>query len=153
MKNQLILDTDKHENIVLIGIACHLKEYRFCWLLNNQLGIGLTRIKDMLVPASGKKDQGNTFPVFYFEDPNKEEQYYLIGNHGPAGDLLERKPPVDYLLFIYDMNITKGLPPAIKSIKEIGQVLTAFKIPVEKVTNIESILSDLEFLLVDYLKK
>ena len=48
MAKKIKLTSGSSYEYTTIGIACHMKDYRFCWSLNNQLGIDLQRIKDMV---------------------------------------------------------------------------------------------------------
>jgi hypothetical protein len=149
-KNKLPIEWDVSDNsdLILIGIACHLKDYRLCWSLNDKLGINMYRINDLIVETKGKTNTINRFPSYFYDDTDKLENYFLIENHAYSGDLLVKQTNADYLLLISGMNKAKETPILVKRIKEIIQVLTAFKIETTDVSNIEAIISDLELLLI-----
>jgi hypothetical protein len=149
MKINLSLDTDKSKEFIVIGIACHLKEYKFCWLLNNTLEINLGRINDYHVKSGGKNETKNIFPVFYYEEPSRQEQYFLIGNHGESGSLIQRTE-INYLLFIQDLAVRGGTASLLEKIKKTSQVLTAFQISMREIPAIDYILSDIELLLLEH---
>ena len=153
MKSTLILKSGMEKNYVLIGIACHLKEYRLCWALNEKLGLKLKRIEDLMVSPEGKRKEENRHPVFHYEEMKRDEQYFLVGNHGPSGELIEKKIHADYLIFIKDIAVKGGASLLISEIKKIEHVLTAFKIPLQKDTSLGQVLSDLELHLNEHNRK
>ena len=149
MKINLTPDTEKSRDYILIGIACHVKEYKFCWLLNSHLGLNLGRISDYEYMQGGKNETKNILPVFFYEEPNRQEQYFLVGNHGNNGNLIPRNE-TGYLLFIKDFLSREGATVLIEKIKKINQVMTAFSIKFDDVPNMDSVLSDLELLLMEH---
>jgi hypothetical protein len=145
-------ETDDNSDVHLIGIACHLRDYRICWLINERTDINLRRIDDLSEEARGRKTEGNQFQVYFYENGDKMQQYFLVGNHGPAGNLLEKYARADYLLLVSGMNKADEAQ-LVRKIRSIQQVLTAFKIDLNKIPDAELILSDLEMLLLGYTKK
>jgi len=72
----------------LIGISCHLRDYRFAWNINKTLGVDFSK-KEVFF-------DGRTFSKFeYFSDP---EYAYIFANKGREGFLIKNKKNVDYWL-------------------------------------------------------
>jgi len=65
----------------LIGVVCSEKDFRLCWMLNNQLGWKLAKTDDHV---SGVGNHS----VFAFSDEELMRDYYLIVNKSDSGKLL-----------------------------------------------------------------
>jgi hypothetical protein len=148
MKANLTYEYADAGKFSMVGIACHVKEYRFCWLLNSQLGIELVRLQDLAADAPGAIRE-QAFPIYYCKEPHRDEEYYLVGNNGANGKLLNRFGQADYFLFVRELVLPGGEAALISAIRKINHVLTAFSIPV-KDPYIAAILEDIELLLMEY---
>lgn len=149
MKTNLIYEYTEFEKFTLTGIACHLRDYKVCWLLNSKLGIEMRRIIDLeLVPAS--RGEIDTFPLYFCDNHTLGEQYFLLSNHGSNGRLFSQYPEADFLLFVKELARKGGAPALVKLIKEVNKVLTAFSIDFGKDHTVKAVLSDLELQLMEY---
>jgi hypothetical protein len=78
----------------LIGIVCSEKDFRFCWMLNNQLGWKLAKADDHI---SGVGNHS----FFILNDEEQMRDYYLIVNKSDSGKLLvEEHKHTDYFIII-----------------------------------------------------
>ncbi|TXC85408.1 IPExxxVDY family protein [Luteibaculum oceani] len=121
------LDFDDEPEFHMIGIACHLKNYRLCWLVNKALNINLERSQDPYVfwPGKSIKSEHALFTGF---NEFWKSQHYLIQNKGfqqtlvvpehRAADylLITKNPKEEYSTFI------------LQELNKQNLILTAFKI-------------------------
>jgi hypothetical protein len=110
----------------LVGISCHMKDYRLCWALNQKLGIGLTKQAEDLDIKSKKQGAGNHSLYSYFDEMDHIE-YQLLMNRNGASLVLPEQKNADFLLLLRN-NYVIDLSELIEKIKEIEMVQTAFKI-------------------------
>jgi hypothetical protein len=150
MKNKLVLDFVFGNEFTLIGIACHLKDYRFCWLLNNHLTINLRKIKDF---SPDQNDTEQAFSFYYCSDPNRDETFFLLGNHSQGGEILDKYAQTDYFLLIQNLVFPGGSKALVAEIKKITQVLTAFEIDFKKFNEGQNLLSAIEIAFLEYQKE
>lgn len=92
------LDMDPDPEVNLIGISCHVNDYRLCWALNRALGISLSR-RDRDITEPGPERMAN-YSVFDHMDPESEARYVLVNNHCGDGVLLREHRQVDFFLIV-----------------------------------------------------
>ncbi|MBI9036973.1 MAG: IPExxxVDY family protein [Bacteroidales bacterium] len=127
----------------MIGVSCHLKDYRLTYYLNKTLGIDLKKSKEFSITKE-KEKKNIHFSFFIFNDKKKEISYYLISNHNPESKLIPSQKQIDYLLITKDLINQENVMEIINKIKTISYVLTAYKIELSKIRSINNLLSDLE---------
>jgi hypothetical protein len=92
------LDMEPDPEVTLIGISCHVNDYRLCWALNRSLGINLTRRqKDITDPGPEKLA---SYSAFDHMDEESQAQYVLVNNHCGDGILLKEHKQADYFLLV-----------------------------------------------------
>lgn len=92
------LDMEPDPEVTLIGISCHVNDYRLCWALNRTLGINLTRRdKDITDPGPEKLA---SYSAFDHMDEDSQAQYVLVNNHSTDGILLKEHKQADYFLVV-----------------------------------------------------
>ena len=131
------------EHYSMIGISCHLKDYRLTYYLNKFLGIELKKSKEFPIKKEKIKESFH-FSFFIYNDKNKETSYYLISNHNPESKLFPSQKQTDYFLISKDLFCKENEVEIINKIKSIPYVLTSYKIELSKIRSINNFLSDLE---------
>ena len=129
-----ILDIEIDLDYSLIGISCYSKDYRLCWEINKELGFKLVRKTSPALKAMGEdpkeNDDSNTGLIVYnYENINKGVLYRFVGNKSTKGFLIPELKQVDYFVCIRGMSHELEEIRMIKSLRNIGIVLTAFSIP------------------------
>lgn len=109
----------------LVGISCHLKDYRFVWLLNKELKSNFIKTKQFCL-----HDKESCFSQF--EYPIEHSNAYVFANRSPQGYLINAKPQVDYWLRLEELE-DDHLQKWMQSIKAIPQVLVAYEEAAEKI--------------------
>jgi len=128
--SKVLLEIEENYDFDLIGICCHIKDYRMVWELNQQLGLDLC--KDSNFDLHYKKHK-QSHPFHHFCDDENLTDYFLIGNRSENGLLIPEENKCDYLLVIKGQRLSAaGKIAFLKQINAIKHVLTAYEIEVEE---------------------
>ncbi len=127
----------------LTGISCHLKDYRMSYLVNEQLGFGLSKLDDAPLVPEGTRE-AVPFSLYRHCDPDQGNTYYLLGNRSPEHVLLPGFRQADFILLIEGQFRSRQKDDLLGKLRGIPNVLTAFDIPPSSVKNLETLLTDLE---------
>ena len=112
-------------DFALVGISCHLKDYRFVWMLNKVLKSSFIKTKPFFT-----SDNDRSFSQF--EYPTELSTEYIFANRGLKGYLINKKPQVDFWLRLEGPN-NERLKKWTKEIQVIPQVLFAYEESLEKI--------------------
>lgn len=116
-----VLDVEFDYDFDLIGISCHLRDYRLCWLLNKSLGIELVR------DADGAETPKGRFALFSGECLETRTIIHLLVNRGQGGWMIPEQRQADYMLLLRD-NAKWNTDELVRDLKNKSQILTAFAI-------------------------
>lgn len=112
-------------DFALVGISCHLKDYRFVWSLNKALQSNFIKTKQFCLHDSECR-------FSQFEYSMELSTAYVFANRSPQGYLVSSKPQVDYWLRLEEPD-DERLQSWMQSIRAIPQVLVAYEEASEKV--------------------
>lgn len=132
----------------LLGISCHLRDYRLSYLMNESLGFRLVRLTDMPYLPPGSKEPV-LFSLYRWKDDDQYNVYYLITNRSEDTLLVPQVRQADFLLLVEGPFKKKQQDDLLSKIRRIPNVLTAFGIQFSSVRNYENLLTDLELHLND----
>ena len=132
----------------LIGISCHIKDYRLSFLLNQELELGFGKMDDLVVTPVQAEDP-DSFSFYFCRDEDRFNTYYLLSNRGQESVLVGELKQVDFLLLVEGPFKKSQLDALIGSVKKIPQVLTCFEIRFSAIKNFENLLADLELHLMN----
>lgn len=128
-----------------IGIACHMKDYRFAFFLNEKLGFQFKRTED-LTYSEGINPQKYAF--FIFRDNDERRHFYLVSNYHEQGRLIPSEKGADFFLIVNDGLSVSRKRGLISQIQKIPQVLAAYDIQKGKVNNLDTIFEEIELHLI-----
>ena len=151
MAKKLSAKIDFSAEYTLIGISCHLKDYRLTFFLNKQLDIKLCRIDDFMQADPDKADLN--YSVYFYHCPETKNNYCLITNHHSDGKLIPSLRSIDYFLLIQNEISTTSKKEMLTAIKTIPNLLTAYEIALSKVKNIHNLLAELELQFIENKQK
>lgn len=124
---KLTLELEEDYSFKLIGINCHIKDYRLCWEMNEAMNFDFVKEEDYEIIIKNKK-QGYSF--YSYLDEENYIDYYLISNRGEFGRLIPEEKS-DFLL-LFKGSITKEqLKQISEQLHRIRNILTAYPIEVE----------------------
>jgi len=136
----------------LIGISCHLMDYRLLHLLNKEIGFNFGKEDDLALNASSTKP-GTSFSLYSFKDEDQRNSYYLIANFSQDIVLIPEYKHTDFVMLIEGDFNKQRKDTLLKAIRSIPKVLTAFEIKVTDIKNPEAFLTDLEMHITDIRKE
>ncbi|HEY1112511.1 MAG TPA: IPExxxVDY family protein [Chitinophagaceae bacterium] len=125
------------EDTRLLGIMAPVKDYQFCWQLNNLLGIDF-RINNEIEIQLTKKGRHYFFAVYEFPEPHTSLVHYLYNNEFDGEYLLPEFKHLDFLwLMKGDYVDDDKLEHIISSIRTIKGVQLVVELTNEKIRNKE----------------
>jgi hypothetical protein len=128
-----------------IGIACHMKDYRFAFFVNEQLGFRFKRLDDLI---SGDEKESRNYSFYIYINPEDRRNYYLVSNYHEEGRLIPTEKGADFFLIVNDILPASRKKEMISKIQKVPQALAAYEIPAGKVKNLELIFEEIEMHLL-----
>ncbi|MCW3107742.1 MAG: hypothetical protein JWQ09_2248 [Segetibacter sp.] len=138
---KLILDNDAitedfFSDTRLIGIIAPIKNYQFCWQLNNLLGFNF-RLDTEIDKQLRRKNRQYFFSVYQHEE-NNFLKYYLFHNHCDGEYLLPEFKHMDFLLLMKgDYVDDYKCSHIVTTIKSMASVQMVAELTNEKIKNKE----------------
>lgn len=132
-------------NYTTIGIACHMKDYRFTFFLNEALGFQLKRMDDLKL---GEDEGSRDYSFFLYSLPEERRNFYLVSNFHEEGRLIPVEKGADFFFIIDEVLPAFVKKQMIGKIQKIPQVLAAYEIPAGKANNLEIIFEEIEMHLL-----
>ncbi|MBK7944637.1 MAG: IPExxxVDY family protein [Flavobacteriales bacterium] len=90
--------TEFDTQATVIGISCHVPDYRLCWSLNRALGTDLARRREDIVELVRGKELH--YPVFLQSDAQGMSTWWLIANTCGKRRLISDQKEADFFLLI-----------------------------------------------------
>ena len=145
MPKKVKLSSGGSYDYTTIGIACHMKDYRFTFFLNDQLGFHFKRMADFI---SGEEKDARTYSFYIYINPEDRRNFYLVSNYHEDGRLIPSEKGADFFLIINDVLPAGQKKQFISKIQKIPQVLAAYEIPKGKANNLDMIFEEIEMHLL-----
>jgi hypothetical protein len=139
---KLILNQDDltdcfFEECRLLGIMAPIKDYQFCWQLNNILGMDF-RINNEIEIQLKKKKRDYYFSVFEYPVPTTVRVHYLYKNKFDGEYLLPEFRHLDFLWLLKGEEIKDtDLNELVSSIRSLASVQLVAELTNEKIKNKE----------------
>ncbi|MDE3235059.1 MAG: IPExxxVDY family protein [Bacteroidota bacterium] len=138
MKLKLDIDSlndDFFEETRLLGITAPVKNYQFCWQLNNLLGFDF-RLNSEIEIHLKKKSRDYFFNIYQSAEPNSFLTHYLYHNHFDGEYLLPEFRHMDFLWLMKGDWVDDDKCNWIKqSVKSIGGVQMVAELTNEQIRN------------------
>jgi|TARA_B110000261_G_C13085621_1_gene357705 hypothetical protein len=93
---KLTLELEYDFDFLLIGVSCHVPDYRLSWSLNKRFDIDLERLKDVDLQLD-KKTQG-FFSFYSCDNQDDHTSVNLISNRCSSGYLIPEMKQMDYFI-------------------------------------------------------
>lgn len=145
MAKRIKLSGGSSYDYTTIGIACHMKDYRFAFFVNEQLGFRFKRLDDLV---SGDEKEARNFSFYIYNHPEERRNYCLVSNYHEEGRLIPSEKGADFFLIVNDIlpdNLKKQI---ISKIQKVPQALAAYEIPAGKIKNLDVIFEEIEMHLL-----
>lgn len=120
-----LLNEDFFEETRLLGITAPVKNYQFCWQLNNLAGFDFRLNPDIEIHLK-KKERSYYFNIYQSQEPNSLLVHYLYHNQFDGEYLLPEFKHMDFLWLmkgdLVDEEKCNWIKQAIKSIAGVQMV-------------------------------
>ena len=143
--SKLILDTQDitdgfFEDTRLLGIMAPMKDYQFCWQINNMLGVDF-RVNNDLEIQLKKKNRNYFFSLFEYREPSTSLEHYIYNNQFDGEYLLPEFKHLDFLwLMKGDVVTDEMLHRQTGSLRSINGVQLVVELTNEKIKNKEHLI-------------
>ncbi|MDQ6610677.1 MAG: IPExxxVDY family protein [Bacteroidota bacterium] len=125
------------EDAKLLGIMAPIKDYLFCWQVNQLLSVDF-RINNDLEIQLKKKGRHYFFPVYEYSQPSTCLMHYLYNNRHDGEYLLPEFKHLDFLWLLKDDCVSdEFLINLVYSLKTINGVQLVTELTNEKIKNKE----------------
>ena len=139
---RLVLDTQDitdgfFDGTRLLGIMAPMKDYQFCWQLNNMLSMDF-RVNNEIEIQLKKKNRNYFFGLYEYREPTNALEHYIYNNQFDGEYLLPEFKHLDFLwLMKGDLVTDEMLQQQTESIKSINAVQLVVELTNEKIKNKE----------------
>lgn len=121
----------------LLGIMAPVKDYQFCWHLNNTIGLNF-RINNDLEIQLTKKKRNYFFSVYEYAEPTRFLSHYVYNNQFDGEYLLPEFKHLDFLWMMKGDEVSdESLQETIQTIRMINSVQLVLELTNEKIKNKE----------------
>lgn len=138
MKLKLDLDELSEEffrDTRLVGIVAPIKDYQFCWQLNQLFNIDLRNNTDIEIQLK-RKERDYFFTIFQYCEPNNALVHYLYNNQFDGEYLLPEFRHLDFLYLLKGDVVSEEFIHALMStIKNINGVQLVMELAHDKIRN------------------
>lgn len=136
----------------MIGISCHLKDYRLSYLLNKKLEFSFSKQQDFTIALQEKKEPAG-FSFYYYKDEDQPNSYWLIANRSEESVLIAELKQLDFLLMVEGEIKKSRKDQLLKAISSMPNVLTAYEINPASIRNFGNLLTEMEIHLMNIFRK
>ena len=125
------------EETRLLGIMAPIKDYQFCWQVNNLLGVDFRINNDIEIQLT-KKKRNYFFAVYEYAEDRTALIHYLYNNQFDGEYLLPEFKHLDFLWLLKGDAVTENsLQQLISSIRSIKGVQLVIELTNENIRNKE----------------
>ncbi len=141
---RLILNNDElthefFEETHLLGIMAPVKDYQFCWQLNNIMGMDF-RVNNEIEIQLTKKRRDYFFAVYEYCEPAGSLSHYVYNNQFDGEYLLPEFRHLDFLwLMKGDIVTPESLVQTISNIRTLPGIQLVVELTNEKIRNKENL--------------
>ncbi len=125
------------EDAYLLGIQANVKDYLFCWQINQLLGVDF-RINNELEIGMRRKGRQYFFPIYEYAQPSTCLMHYLYNNQHDGQYLLPELEHLDFLWLLKDDYVAPDfLEHLVYSLRLINGVQLVVELTNEKIKHKE----------------
>ena len=128
------------EDSRLLGIMAPVKDYQFCWHLNNNIGLDF-RVKNEIEIKWLKKRRWYYFSVYEYEEPTRFLSHYVYNTQFDGEYLLPEFKHLDFLWLMKGDEVSdESLQETIQTIRSINSVQLVTELSVSQIKNKENLI-------------
>src|SRR6187200_2481809 len=123
------------EETKLLGIMAPIKDYQFCWQINNLMGVDFRINNDIEIQLT-KKQRNYFFAVYEYAEERTSLTHYLYNNQFDGEYLLPEFKHLDFLwLMKGDVISDETVQAMLQSVRQIAGVQLVSEMTNEKIRN------------------
>ena len=124
----------------LLGIMAPVKDYQFCWHLNNNIGLDF-RVNNEIEIKWLKKRRWYYFSVYEYEEPTRFLSHYVYNTQFDGEYLLPEFKHLDFLWLMKGDEVSdESLQETIQTIRSINSVQLVTELSVSQIKNKENLI-------------
>lgn len=127
----------------LVGVATSLKEYKFCFHLNQLLGCDFNKLKDLIFEPTDRTRKVQ-FSVFKAGDETDQNSYMVFSNKNKQDVLLPEISNFDYVIKIHGKYEAADIKTLTDGIRLFPDVMMTAEIPLKKIKSKERLVYEEE---------
>ena len=128
------------EDSRLLGIMAPVKDYQFCWHLNNNIGLDF-RVNNEIEIKWLKKRRWYYFSVYEYEEPTRFLSHYVYNTQFDGEYLLPEFKHLDFLWLMKGDEVSdESLQETIQTIRSINSVQLVTELSVSQIKNKENLI-------------
>lgn len=143
MPKKLLLDDLPAPDYQLIGISCHMPEYRLIHYLNKEIHIDLSKNKDFAISIT-KADRRFNHSFFYYQEPDYQTIFCFLTNRTSENILVPALRNLDFLLILFDDFGRYDVNGLISDIRALPNVLMSNIVHTSGIKNFDNFVYQLE---------
>jgi hypothetical protein len=128
------------EDTALIGIVSALPVYRFCWLLNQQMGMSFTRESELDICLQKNGSKQHYFPIYQYSLPLSGCRNLLYKLKSDKEALLPEVKQLDYLWMIQSPTAEEQAETYMNRLRSIADVQLAQILHTDKLKHLDHLL-------------
>lgn len=126
------------EDSRVLGIMTTVKDYQFCWHINNSTGLDF-RLNHELEIKLIRKKRNYYFSLYEYNEPNKFLSHYIYKNQFDGEYLLPEFRNLDFLWLMKGDEVTdETVQETIQTVRLIPHVQLVTELAVDKITSKEN---------------
>ena len=128
MKTHYKLDCAHDYEFVVLAINSHIKGYKLCWNINNQLGFNFEMTDAHIISEDLEFTR-------YSAINKKNAKFDILSNRSKKGFLIPSQKSVNYFLVIKNENWNEIKESFLSKLRAINEILLVFELDLEKIKN------------------
>ena len=128
MKLHYKLDCSHDYEFVVLAINSHIKGYKLCWNMNNQLGFNFEMTDAHIISEDLEF-------IRYSMRNERNAKLDILSNRSKKGFLIPSQKSVNYFLVIKDDNWSEIKESFLSKLRAINEILLVFELDLEKIKN------------------
>ena len=128
MKTHYKLDCAHDYEFVVLAINSHIKGYKLCWNINNQLGFNFEMADAHIISEDLEFTR-------YSVINKKNAKFDILSNRSKKGFLIPSQKSVNYFLVIKNENWNEIKESFLSRLRAINEILLVFELDLEKIKN------------------
>lgn len=127
----------------LLGISCHLRDYRLSHLFNHHLGFSFAKRDDLRIVSPSRQAE-DEFSFYSFRDEERLNTFYLIGNRNQSVILIPEMKQFDFLVIVEGRFVKAEKDVLTKTLRSLPGIVAVIETRLTDIKNYESLLTDIE---------